>query len=97
VLLKDPNRGWRKSGAPLAVTGGGLQQARDAFVALLKAQVHQQVADFDDHLDDISKWVSEPACLVRAQPGACTGSRAWEPVPQARELRSATAVCVSWT
>ncbi len=59
VLQKDPNRGWRKSGAAVAVQPGGLQQLRDAFVALLKAQAHRQVADFDDHLDDVSKWVSE--------------------------------------
>jgi hypothetical protein len=73
LALKEINSkvGWRRvnpegPGPRLAVQPGSLVQLREALMALVKRQAHMLLADFDDHLDDISKWVALAGACCRA-------------------------------
>ncbi|KAK9806329.1 hypothetical protein WJX72_010436 [[Myrmecia] bisecta] len=67
LFLREGSRGWSRATAnnagKLAIRGGGL--APDAFLASHGKGVHEQLCDFDDHLNDIRKdWTNKKLALA---------------------------------
>lgn len=74
LLQRDETRGWRRtsvaesSSSALKLAAGSWVQAQQRFLTLYKLLMHRQLADFDEHLDDLSRDYLN-AQLLQTLPG----------------------------